>query len=290
MRLTFETIEEVLSYVYVDGGRVLDLSAVRFVDPYALLILDLAVRHGRETGKPLQVQWPATPKIRRWMTQMRFFADIRVAAPPSDLPAADEALQPIVHIDREENVSHLVDSFEQRLARRYPIDEDPRRRFTRILFELFQNIPQHSNATGDILDPHGIAAMQDDEDAIHLAIADKGMGLRRSLGLRSGIGRLSDRDSIRSIVLDGLSRFEDPGRGQELQRIVRLVRKWEGAIAIRSGSALLYQSETGGDLFDVAPFPGVQIALRIPRFAFGIGEGVFGERGVESCDPSVFNE
>ena len=305
MRLTSETIEDVLDLVLVEAERSLDLSDVRSIDVYALLLLDLVVRHARESGTPLRVAWPESPSVRRWMTAMHFFVDVKagLAPRPGSQPTT---LIPIVSIDREDDVSRLVGSFDDRLSDRYPIDESPRRRFLRILLELFQNIPQHANATGDVLDPHGIAAMHDDGRSVTLAIADKGIGLARSLGLRLGLcpelrpgsseqsrleqASLADADALRAVVFDGRSRFRDPGRGHELERIFRLVRSWEGTVVVRSGSALLYQSEAGGDVVDVAPFPGVQIALSIPRAVFGIGEAAFGEGGVESRGDPGFNE
>jgi len=340
VRLTSETIEDVLDLVLVEAERSLDLRDVGSIDAYALLLLDLVVRHARESGAPLRVTWPESPSVRRWMTAMHFFADVKagLAPRPGSQPTT---LIPIVSIDREDDVSRLVGSFDDRLSDRYPIDESPRRRFLRILLELFQNIPQHANAAGDVLDPHGIAAMHDDGHSVTLAIADKGIGLARSLRLRlrlrpglrgsprlrpgprpgsseqaslsqSRLGQanleqaslaqtsleqarleqisLSDADALRAVVFDGRSRFRDPGRGHELERIFRLVRSWEGTVVVRSGSALLYQSEAGGDVVDVAPFPGVQIALSIPRAVFGIGEAAFGEGGVESRGDPGFNE
>ncbi|MEI6171904.1 MAG: pentapeptide repeat-containing protein, partial [bacterium] len=324
MRLTSETIEDVLDLVLVEAERSLDLSDVGSIDAYALLLLDLVVRHARESGAPFRVTWPESPSVRRWMTAMHFFVDVKAglaSRPAEESTVWQEAtcgsaagacalgastLAPMVSIDREEDVSRLVGSFDERLSARYPIDESPRRRFLRILLELFQNIPQHANATGDVLDPHGIAAMHDDGHSIVLAIADKGIGLARSLRLRLGLrpgsseqaslgqaslaqsrlaqtsleqsnlaqagleqaclgqACLSDADALRAVVFDGRSRFRDPGRGHELERIFRLVRSWEGTVVVRSGSALLYQSEAGGDVVDVVPFPGVQIALSIP--------------------------
>ncbi|MCX6099707.1 MAG: hypothetical protein NTX69_06800 [Candidatus Bipolaricaulota bacterium] len=323
MRLTSETIEDVLDLVLVEAERSIDLRDVRSIDVYALLLLDLVVRHARESGTPLRVTWPESPSVRRWMTAMRFFVDVKagLAPRPGSQPTT---LMPMVSIDREDDVSRLVGSFDDRLSDRYPMDESPRRRFLRILLELFQNIPQHANATGDVLDPHGIAAMHDDGHSVTLAIADKGIGLARSLGLRSSPGlrpdspgqaclgqaslehaalgqaalgqarleqaSLSDADALRAVVFDGRSRFRDPGRGHELERIFRLVRSWEGTVVVRSGSALLYQSEAGGDVVDVAPFPGVQIALSIPRAVFGIGEAAFGKGGVEPRGDPGFNE
>jgi hypothetical protein len=330
VRLTSETIEDVLDLVLVHAERSLDLRDVGSIDVYALLLLDLVVRHTRESGAPLRVTWPESPSVRRWMTAMRFFVDVKAGLAPRT-GSQPTTLIPIVSIDREDDVSRLVGSFDDRLSDRYPMDESPRRRFLRILLELFQNIPQHANATGDVLDPHGIAAMHDDGHSVTLAIADKGIGLARSLRLRLGLrleprpgsseqarlkqtslapsglfqsrleqaclaqtslaqASLSDADALRAVVFDGRSRFRDPGRGHELERIFRLVRSWEGTVVVRSGAALLYQSEAGGDVVDVAPFPGVQIALSIPRAVFGIGEAAFGEGGVESRGDPGFNE
>ncbi len=298
MRLTSETIEDVVDFA-AGGERALDLRGVVSVDVYALLLLDLVVRHSRESGRPLRVAWPESPSVRGWMTAMRFFADVKAGLTPRP-GSQPTTLMPMVSIEREDDVSRLVGAFDERLSDRFPIDESPRRRFLRILLELFQNIPQHANAAGDALDPHGIAAMQHDEAGVLLAVADKGIGLAHSLGLGQRTSqalasdhrphRRADADALRAVVFDGRSRFSDPGRGHELERIFRLVRSWEGTMLVRSGSALLFQSDLGGDVVDVAPFPGVQIALSIPRAVFGLGEAAFGEGGVEPRGDPGFNE
>lgn len=277
MRLTSETIEEVIAAV-ASGERTIDLRSVSSVDVYALLVLDLLVRQARETGRPVSVAWPTAGPVYSWMTSAGFFADLRRGLPsaPARLAAPARALagvHPLAAIEREDDVTRLVDAFDERLADRFPMDESPRRRFLRILLELFQNVPQHANATGEVVDPHGLAALHDDGDCVHLALADKGIGLARSLALRGDRPPTprADADALRAVVFDGVSRFRDPGRGHELERIFRLVRRWEGAVVVRSGTALFYQSDQGGDIVDVAPFPGVQIALSIPRRAFGIG-------------------
>jgi hypothetical protein len=114
-------------------------------------------------------------------------------------------------------------------------------------------------------DPHGVAAMQDYEDSIFLAVADKGIGLATSLGLRDGYQGLSDPGALDVVFHQGISRFADPGRGGELRRISDLVRSWDGVFALRSGKALYYFDSQGGDIYDVPAFPGVQLGLRLPR-------------------------
>jgi len=267
-RLTIETIDDVVERTLVSGTTSVDLRDVRFVDPYALLLLVLLALEVRERGSSVRFDWPQTTAVRSWMRAMGFFA--HAGAMPTSPAAAKigAAFQPIANIGDEAGVGRVVDGFYHRLAERYPMTESSRRTLTAILIELFQNIPHHGNATGDVTDLHGIAAMQDYEDSIFVAIADRGVGLRGSLALRPGYEGITDAAAVDTILRDGISRFSDVGRGGELQRIVGVVRSWDGAFALRSGSALLSFDERGGDVYDVPTFPGVQLAIRIPLRRF----------------------
>jgi anti-sigma regulatory factor (Ser/Thr protein kinase) len=266
-QLSAGTIDDVLDQVFLRGVTHVDLRNVRSVDPFALLLLTLLVLEARERGIAVRFDWPQAPDVRAWMRAMGFFAQVGASAVLSTGGAGD-ALQPIAEIEDEAGIGHVIDGFHDRLAERYPLTESSRRTLTAILIELFQNIPHHSNATGQAADPHGLAAMQDDAEAITVAIADKGIGLRGSLGLRPGYEEISDAGALDAILRDGISRFADAGRGGELQRIIGVVRSWDGSFALRSGSALLYFDERGGDIVDVPPFPGVQLAIRIPLRCF----------------------
>ena len=267
-RLAVETIDGVLEQALEQNAESIDLRGVRFVDPYALLLLGLLVLETKERRRPLRIDWPDTPVVRRWMSAMGFFAHVGGTPAPPKTRGARSALQPITAISDERGVSRVVDGFHHRLAERYPLTEPSRRTLTAMMIELFQNIPHHSNATGGVTDPHGVAAMQDYEDSIFLAVADKGVGLRGSLGLRKGFERVTDSQALNAILREGLSRFADVGRGGELKRIAGVVRSWDGTFALRSGSALLHFDERGGDIYDVPHFPGVQLAIRIPLRLF----------------------
>jgi hypothetical protein len=282
MDLTIEGVEKLMSYVGEEGPSCLDLRDVRFADPYGLLLLDLLIQDRSDRGEPMRVEWPTHPAVAGWMRAMGLRADLKgFGSRPSP---KDAALQPIAHIEDEDEVIGLVNAFDARLADRYPLDDSPRMTLVRVMIELFQNVPQHSNATGEAKHPHGIAAMQDYDDGIVLAIADKGVGMRASLNLRDDEPIDTDAAALDAGVLRGLSRFADPGRGQELMRIYKMVRSWDGRIAVRTGRALLtHDPVRGSEIHDVAPFPGVQIALSIPRRVFGLPE-------VDVDRDHVFNE
>jgi len=269
-QLTIETIDQVIEWITIDKLDRLDLNPIRFVDPYALLILHLMILEREEMGRPIEVSWPQAAAVNRWMTAMGIVAgnlpnssSSRNPAPSSNV--RESTLQPITKIEDESGIGSVVDGFHHRLADRYPLTESSRRALVAVMIELFQNIPHHSNATETVADPHGIAAMQDYEDSIFLAVADKGIGLATSLGLRDGYGGLSDAGALDVVFHQGVSRFEDPGRGGELRRIADLIHSWDGVFALRTGRALYYFDSRGGDVYDVPAFPGVQLGLRLPR-------------------------
>ena len=269
-QLTIETIDQVIEWITIDKLDRLDLKNIRFVDPYALLILRLLILEGKETSSPIEVSWPQAASVNRWMMAMGIVvgnspssSNSQNSAPSSKV--RESTLQPITRIENESDIGRVVDGFHHRLADRYPLTESSRRALVAVMIELFQNIPHHSNATGMVNDPYGIAAMQDYENSIFLAVADTGIGLSASLGLRDGYQGLSDAGALDVVFHQGASRFDDPGRGGELRRIADLIRSWEGVFALRTGRALYYFDPRGGDVYDVPAFPGVQLGLRLPR-------------------------
>ncbi len=266
-QLTIETIDYLLEGIENDHLKAVDLGDVRFVDPYALLLLYLLVLEREEQGRPLRIRWPQASAIRQWIRDMGMPMS-PFATPITASLGEGSALQPITEIVNEQEIGRVVDGFHTRLAIRYPLTESSRRALVAVMIELFQNIPHHSNATGLSSDPHGIAAMQDDEESIFLAVADKGIGLARSLGLREGYEGLSDAGALDVVFHQGASRFDDPGRGGELRRIAELIRSWHGSFVLRTGSAMYYFDPSGGNVADVPCFPGVQLGLRIPRQSF----------------------
>lgn len=283
LRLTVSSMEDILGDVLRARRQDLDLRRVTNIDPYALLFLALLIRQREEEDVPLTVRWPESNEVRRWMQAMRFFDDAGIRPrTASGSPTVKETAQPVTRIKDEAGIGRVVDRFEALLRAAYPLSEGSRRTLTAVMIELFQNIPHHSNATGDVADVHGIAAMADDHESLLLSIADKGIGFRRSLELREGLADLSDEAALYQVMVVGKSRYIDPGRGGELRRIENLARLWEGEFIVRSGTSMFVAHEEDERFYDVSWFPGVQIALRLPRT-------LFDARPVDFSDVSAFN-
>ena len=105
-----------------------------------------------------------------------------------------------------------------------------------------------------------------------IAVSDGGVGFRRSLET-SQSGQFGDRwgdaSALEAALIQGVSRFRDPGRGQGLAGIKRYLSRWHGKISIRSGTARLSIVPSWDDdvpLADHLPyFPGSQVQIVIPE-------------------------
>ena len=88
-------------------------------------------------------------------------------------------------------------------------------------------------------------------------------------------GRLSS-PALEAALVQGISRFRDPGRGQGLAGIRRYLNRWEGKLAVRSGNARWGLVPPWDDDVPLAhglpAFPGSQVLMIIPAHA-GDGAG-----------------
>src|SRR5436189_536422 len=81
--------------------------------------------------------------------------------------------------------------------------------------------------------------------------------------------RWGDAAALEAALIQGVSRFRDPGRGQGLAGIRRYLARWDGKIAIRSGTAriaIVPPWDEDVPLKDGLPlFPGAQVLIIIPE-------------------------
>ena len=74
--------------------------------------------------------------------------------------------------------------------------------------------------------------------------------------------------ALEAALIQGVSRFRDPGRGQGLAGIKRYLSRWDGKISIRSGTARLSIVPKWDDDVPLAEnlpfFPGSQVQVVIP--------------------------
>ena len=92
------------------------------------------------------------------------------------------------------------------------------------------------------------------------------VGLAGAIASRGAI--VGAASALEAALIQGVSRFRDPGRGQGLAGIKRYLSRWDGKISIRSGTARLSIVPKWDDDVPLAEnlpfFPGSQVQVVIP--------------------------
>ncbi len=274
-RLDVTTVERALRAWEAGFPRpIVDLSRITRLDPFGLLLLVLLGRRCREAGGRLRVLLPEGARARERLVGSGLFHHLEGAYwtdKPLPEALADSELSP-VRVRDEAEIRAVVDAVGERLAARFPFGEKGNRLLIGALIELLQNIVHHADPDGAGPDPFGLAALEEEREGLHLAIADKGVGLAASLGLNPRYRGLSAPQALEAVLVDGASRFEDPGRGGALRGIREAVVASSGRFYLRSGGGAFLQEDVEWSVGEVLPFPGVQISIVLPRILFERGE------------------
>jgi len=282
-RLDASGVEALLDAARRGGQRAagLDCSTVRFIDPcgtLALLAIGLAAawRGGSAWGLVL----PRDPGPLAWLErcgarellERSFVVEGSRGGPGPD--GADPTLLAVTVVRSPDEVRGAVGRLKARadllLVSRLghsPLTAD---RLTVAVAELLQNAVDHSGSPG-LAAACWYARGSRGAPELRLAVADVGVGVRESLAARyaTGAGRTwDDATAVRTAFREGVSRFEDPGRGLGLKAVAATVRAWGGSLRLRSGTAAGGVDPGGpgeAPCERLASFPGTQVDLVLPH-------------------------
>jgi len=195
---------------------------------------------------------------------------------PRIKPASEsDVLLPVTVVRAAEDVHEVVSAIQQRasaiLASELGLDPKATMGFAMALSEACQNIVEHAGTGGWVAVQSYSWRRRLARRVVMIAVADAGIGFRHSLeptqARRFG-NRWGDGAALEAALIQGTSRFRDPGRGQGLAGIRRYLARWDGKIAIRSGTARIAIVPTWDDdvplRADLPAFPGAQVLLIIP--------------------------
>ncbi len=247
-----------------------DLSHLTRFDAYGLCLLALLGWRAKEQGGFLRLLLPAREEMARRLARTGFFS-VLPGAVWTDRPWPEgegKDLFRLVQVGEEEGIGALVEEFAQMLEERFPFGERPNRILVGAVVELLQNIPHHAAAGREDLLPVGFAALEEAEDHLHLAVVDGGVGLRGSLSLNPRFRGVNTAAALELILVEGASRFDDPGRGGSLKRIREVVLRNAGKFYVRSGDGAFLQEDVEWRVGPVFFFPGVQVSIRLPKRIF----------------------
>lgn len=269
--LTIDTAERVL-WTWAQGlpRPLADLTHLTRFDAYGLCLLTLLGWQAKEAGGFLRVLLPTRKEVARRLASTGFFSLLSEAIwTDRSLPEGEgKDLFHLVQVGEEEGIGALVEVFAQMLEQRFPFGERPNRILVGAVVELLQNIPHHATGGREELLPVGFAALEEAEDHLHLAVVDAGVGLRGSLSLNPRFRGVSTAEALELVLVEGASRFHDPGRGGSLKRIREVVLRHAGKFYVRSGDGAFLQEDVEWQVGRMFFFPGVQVSLRLPKKIF----------------------
>jgi hypothetical protein len=224
---------------------------------------------------------PESGDVVGYLARMGFFGHAAACFElhgPARRPRPDgpsDVLLEITRIQSHADVHSIVDMVNARgvaiLTRQllYPVSEAMQ--FSVVLSEVCQNIIEHAESDGWVATQTYQWTKRLGRPVVAIAVMDLGIGFSASLAPSHAArhaGKWTDAAALEAAFLHGQTRFHDPGRGQGLQQIRKNVGRWDGRIAIRSGTARIADVPEWDDaqpLEEGLPFlPGAQIGIVLP--------------------------
>lgn len=281
--LDHRTLDPVLdeAAAAAEGKVLFDARHLRWIDPAGMVGWLSAIRlvHQKSGQKP-RLHLPESGPVAGYLARMGFFSAADEFAeldqrPPRRGSGDSDVLLEITPITTNADVHQVVDRVQRTagaiLTRtlHYPVTAVVQ--FSVILSEVCQNILEHAEAPGWVAAQAYNWQKRLGRHVLSVAVADLGVGFRGSLedehSARFG-DRWGDATALEAAFIHGLTRFPDSGRGQGIQQMRKQVRKWNGAISIRSGTARIADVPDWDDqpplTEGLAAFPGSQIHLLLP--------------------------
>ncbi|MFV1987221.1 MAG: hypothetical protein ACC682_08055 [Gemmatimonadota bacterium] len=278
----FEVLAAALSAESDSGARILlDARQVSWVTPYGLIgLLAIGQAARQQTGLAPLIEPPESPEVRSYIDRMHFWtaaADIFEVDVSRPKPHGEkDTLLEITPIRSHEDVHRVVEGVRDRaqkiLQNQLHYSGPSVIHFSVILSEVCQNILEHADSIGWVCAQSYHWRRRLGRQVVVLAVMDVGVGFEGSLGSEHArrFGETwSAAAALEAAFLNGESRFRDPGRGQGLQAIRRQVTKWDGAVRIRSGDAMIARvpewDDTPALQSGLPRFPGAQVMIVLPE-------------------------
>jgi anti-sigma regulatory factor (Ser/Thr protein kinase) len=285
---TFEQLAD--AYAGGGGDRLLfDAHATQWASPFGLVSLLAAgqaeVEKRRE--RPL-LTLPADRDVAHYWARAGFFRhaadyfELHGKAPRVALGGESDVLLEVTPVREADDVHTVVDRIQQRaaaiLSHELGLEAQATMGFAMALSEACQNIVEHAGTGGWVAVQTYNWRRTLKRRVVVIAVADAGIGFRRSLeatqAKRYG-DRWNDATALEAALVQGVSRFRDPGRGQGLAGIRRYLGRWAGKLGVRSGTARFALVPPWDDDVPLAQgltdFPGSQVLMIIPAQDGGSG-------------------
>jgi anti-sigma regulatory factor (Ser/Thr protein kinase) len=265
-----------------DEKILVDARGAQWASPYGLLGMITAGQALAEAKRerPL-LTVPLNEDVKRYWVRAGFFRyaselfELHGRVPKPLATGPSDVLLDVTPVRASEDVHAVVDKISESASRilhgELGLELKATLRFSMALSEACQNIVEHAGTSGWVAVQAYTFRRRLGRRVVVIAVSDAGIGFLRSLesthAKRFG-ERWGDGAALEAALIQGVSRFRDPGRGQGLAFIKRFLDQWKGKISIRSGTARLAIVPPWDEdvpLSEHLPFfPGAQVQIIIP--------------------------
>jgi anti-sigma regulatory factor (Ser/Thr protein kinase) len=276
---TFEQVLDQLAPLPADARIVFDARYTGWASPYGLTaLLTLAQTRGE---KP-QLIPPEKDDTASYWARAKFFEyaaelfDIKGSVPRKTTDRESGTLLEVTPVSKSDDVHLVVERIQAKAAaiitNNLHLESRAVMGFAMALSEACQNIVEHAGRGGWVAVQNYNYRKRMGRHVVQIAVCDAGVGIRQSLesgNRRPLTDRWDDGVALETAVIQGISRFPDPGRGQGFRGIRGYLGKWQGKLAVRSGTARVAVVPAWDD--DVvrrdhlAPMTGTQLLIMIPE-------------------------
>jgi anti-sigma regulatory factor (Ser/Thr protein kinase) len=264
------------------AGLLLDARSCRWASPYGLTaMLSLGQAIAELKLPPPHFTVPDKDEVKSYWARAGFFHaaaecfDLVGKYPKKVTGAPSDVLLPVTPIRAAEDVIHVVGRIQERataiIAKELNLDVKATMGFGMSLSETCGNIVEHAGTGGWVAVQAYNWKKRLGRKVVVIAVSDSGIGFRRSLEATEAkkVGdRWGDAAALELAILQNVSRFRDPSRGQGFAGIRRYLGRWQGKLSVRSGTARLAIVPPWDDDTPIAEFlpyfPGTQVQITIP--------------------------
>jgi len=279
---SFEQFAQSFAQGALTDRMLFDARTAQWASPFGLIGLLTAAQAVHEMGGPAPVfTVPTADEVKRYWAKAGFFAhaarlfEIHGRVPRLKPAEHSDVLLDVTPVRASEDVHSVVGKIQEGAARilhgELGLESKATMGFAMALSEACQNIVEHAGTSGWVAVHAYNFRRRLGRRVVVIAVSDSGIGFRRSLeatqSRRFG-DRWGDGAALEAAVIQNVSRFRDPGRGQGIAGIKRYLSRWEGKLSIRSGTARIAIVPPWDDdepmTEHLAPFPGAQVQIVIP--------------------------
>lgn len=276
---TFEQVLEQLAPHPPEDKVILDARHCTWASPYGLTALLTLAQTRLE--KPTFLAPDDTDRSSYW-ARAGFFKyaeelyEIQGNVPRARSSGESDVLLEVTPVSKSQDVHDVVERIQKQaeviLTSKLHLEPRAMMGFSMALSESCQNIVEHAGRGGWVMVQAYNYRKRLGRWAAEIAVCDAGIGFRRSLenGQRRPLSdRWGDGAALELAVVNGVSRYSDPGRGQGIKGIRGYIGRRGGKLAVRSGTARIAIVPAWDDDVprrdNLPDFPGAQLQITIPE-------------------------